>query len=116
MRKGERAARAVVSRELARHDRTAPDHGVAVESESLTDVGAVAPLLGGEGVRYDPLPERLVSQRRRLAFVYHDGRRVERLDFRASPPAARRNRRLQRPPRASSSSRSWTRPVFSRPS
>ena len=32
-------------------------------------------------MRYDPLPARLVSQRRRLAFVYHDGRSVERLDF-----------------------------------
>jgi hypothetical protein len=56
-------------------------HLLRVETESMTDVGAVAPLLGGQGVRYDPLPARLVSQRRRLAFVYHDGRRVERLDF-----------------------------------
>lgn len=56
-------------------------HLLRVETESMTDVGAVAPLLGGEGVRYDPLPARLVSQRRRLAFVYHDGRSVERLDF-----------------------------------
>jgi hypothetical protein len=56
-------------------------HLLRVETESITDVGAVAPLLGGEGVRYDPLPARLVSQRRRLAFVYHDGRSVERLDF-----------------------------------
>ena len=56
-------------------------HLLRVETESLTDVGAVSPLLGGAGVRYDPLPARLVSQRRRLAFVYHDGRRLERLDF-----------------------------------
>ena len=56
-------------------------HLLRVETESMTDVGAIAPLLGGEGVRYDPLPARLVSQRRRLAFVYHDGRTVERLDF-----------------------------------
>jgi hypothetical protein len=56
-------------------------HLLRVETESITDVGAVAPLLGGEGVRYDPLPARLVSQRRRLAFVYHDGRRVRRLEF-----------------------------------
>jgi hypothetical protein len=56
-------------------------HLLRVETESLTDVGAVAPLLGGEGVRYDPLPARLVSQRRRLAFVYHDGRSLQRLDF-----------------------------------
>jgi hypothetical protein len=56
-------------------------HLLRVEMESLTDVGAVAPLLGGAGVRYDPLPARLVSQRRRLTFVYHDGRGLARLDF-----------------------------------
>jgi hypothetical protein len=56
-------------------------HLLRVETESMTDVGALAPLLGGEGVRYDPLPARMVSQRRRLAFAYHDGQRVVRLDF-----------------------------------
>ena len=56
-------------------------HLLRVEIESLTDLGAVSPLLNGEGMRYDPLPARLVSQRRRLAFVYHDGRGVVRLDF-----------------------------------
>jgi hypothetical protein len=59
-------------------------HLLRVETEGITDVGAVAPLLGGEIVRYDPLPAPLVSQRRRLAFVYHEGRRVERLDFAAA--------------------------------
>ena len=56
-------------------------HLLRVETESLTDLGAVSPLLNGEGMRYDPLPARMVSQRRRLAFVYHDGRGVVRLDF-----------------------------------
>jgi hypothetical protein len=56
-------------------------HLLRVEIEGLTDVGAVSPLLGGAGVRYDPLPARMVSQRRRLAFVYHDGRRIVRLHF-----------------------------------
>ncbi len=56
-------------------------HLLRVETESLTDVGAVAPLLNGEGVRYDPLPARLVSQRRRLSFVYHDGSGTVRLAF-----------------------------------
>jgi hypothetical protein len=56
-------------------------HLLRVEIESLTDIGAVAPLLGGEGMRYDPLPARMVSKRRRLAFAYHDGRGVVRLDF-----------------------------------
>ena len=61
--------------------RRAAPHLLRVEIEGLTDVGAVSPLLGGAGVRYDPLPARMVSQRRRLAFVYHDGRRIVRLHF-----------------------------------
>lgn len=56
-------------------------HLLRVEIEQVTDVGAVSPLLGGSGVRYDPLPARMVSQRRKLVFVYHDGHAVERLDF-----------------------------------
>ncbi|SON56909.1 hypothetical protein HDIA_3368 [Hartmannibacter diazotrophicus] len=56
-------------------------HLLRVEIEDLTDVGSVVPLLGGQGVRYDPLPAQLASRRRQLAFVYHDGKRVERLDF-----------------------------------
>jgi hypothetical protein len=56
-------------------------HLLRVETESLTDVGALAPLLGGQGVRYDPLPAKLVAQRQRLSFVYHDGRSTTRLDF-----------------------------------
>jgi hypothetical protein len=62
-----------------------------VEMESLTDVGAVAPLLGGEGIRYDPLPAPMVSQRRRLAFVYHDGRNLDRLDFAEARRGSRTN-------------------------
>lgn len=61
-----------------------------VEIEDVTDIGGVTPLLGGAGLRYDPLPERLVSRRRRLHFVYHDGEALRRLDFaaaRALPPA-----------------------------
>jgi hypothetical protein len=57
----------------------------------VTDVGSVVPLLGGEGMRYDPLPARLVSHRRRLSFAYHDGTALVRLDFaaaRALAPAA----------------------------
>jgi hypothetical protein len=56
-------------------------HLLRVETQSLTDVGAVAPLLGGEGVRYDPLPAKLVAQRQRLSFVYHNGRSNTLLDF-----------------------------------
>jgi hypothetical protein len=52
-----------------------------VEIEDLTDVGAAVPLLAGEGFRYDPLPEKLVSRRRLLRFVYHDGAKVVRLGF-----------------------------------
>lgn len=56
-------------------------HLLRVEMESLTDIGAVSPLLGGNRVRYDPLPSRLVSRRRELAFVYHDGTAMARLSF-----------------------------------
>lgn len=56
-------------------------HLLRVEIEGLTDIGVVSPLLGGEGMRYDPLPTRMVSHRRRLAFVYHDGRELVRLHF-----------------------------------
>jgi hypothetical protein len=44
-----------------------------VETDSITDVGSVTPHVGGSSMRYDPLPARMVSQRRRLRFVYFDG-------------------------------------------
>jgi hypothetical protein len=44
-----------------------------VETDSITDVGSVTPHVGGNSMRYDPLPARMVSQRRRLRFVYFDG-------------------------------------------
>jgi hypothetical protein len=52
-----------------------------VEVEDMTDVGSAVPLLGGEGMRYDPLPEKLVSRRRFLRFAYHDGAKLVRLGF-----------------------------------
>ena len=56
-------------------------HLLRVLIENLADVGSVVPLLGGAGVRYDPLPAQLTSRRRRLTFVYHDGSTVQMLDF-----------------------------------
>jgi hypothetical protein len=44
-----------------------------VEVDSIADVGMVTPHLGGDTFRYDPLPARMVSRRRRLRFVYFDG-------------------------------------------
>jgi len=44
-----------------------------VETEAVTDVGSVTPQLGGGGLRYDPLPAKMVAQRRRLRFIYFDG-------------------------------------------
>src|SRR5450631_3713702 len=44
-----------------------------VESDAVTDVGALTPQLGGGAMRYDPLPARMVTHRRRLRFVYFDG-------------------------------------------
>ena len=52
-----------------------------VEIGEFTDIGSVVPLLGGQGMRYAPLPGRMTSRRRQLAFVYHDGRETIRLDF-----------------------------------
>lgn len=56
-------------------------HLLRVETEDVTDVGSVMPLVGGGGVRYDPLPARMTSRRRRLRFAYHDGHEVIRLAF-----------------------------------
>ncbi|QIB34497.1 hypothetical protein [Ancylobacter pratisalsi] len=47
-----------------------------VETDEVTDVGAVMPHLGGTSFRYDPLPAAMVSRRRRLRFLYFDGRAV----------------------------------------
>ena len=33
----------------------------------------ITPHLGGTSFRYDPLPARLVSRRKRLRFIYFDG-------------------------------------------
>jgi hypothetical protein len=52
-----------------------------VEVEDMTDVGSAVPLLDGAGMRYDPLPEKLVSRRRHLRFAYHDGAQLVRLGF-----------------------------------
>jgi hypothetical protein len=56
-------------------------HLLRVEIEDMTDVGSAVPLLGGAGMRYDPLPEKLVSRRRHLRFAYHDGAQLVRLTF-----------------------------------
>ncbi|WP_181703058.1 hypothetical protein [Chthonobacter albigriseus] len=56
-------------------------HLLRVQTEDVVDVGAVMPLVGGDGVRYDPLPAKMTSRRRRLSFLYHDGREVIRLGF-----------------------------------
>jgi len=50
-----------------------------VEYEEATDVGSVTPHVGGESLRYDPLPAQMVSTRKRLRFVYQAGESVTRL-------------------------------------
>jgi hypothetical protein len=52
-----------------------------VEYEEATDVGSVTPHLGGETLRYDPLPAQMVSTRKHLRFVYQDGEGVVRLSL-----------------------------------
>jgi len=44
-----------------------------VETSATTDVGTLSPQLGGGVMRYDPLPARMVTHRRKLSFVYFDG-------------------------------------------
>jgi hypothetical protein len=62
-----------------------------VETEEAVDVGVISPPLGGGPMRHDPLPAKLVSRRRRLAFIYFDGTRARPLSFAEalalSPPA-----------------------------
>jgi len=50
-----------------------------VETEAVTDVGTVTPHLGGGSLRYDPLPAAMVARRRRLRFVYYDGKGLRAL-------------------------------------
>jgi hypothetical protein len=66
-------------------------HLLRVETEDLVDVGAVMPLVGGTGVAYHPLPARLTSHRRRLAFIYHDGSEQRPLGFAAARGLADRS-------------------------
>jgi hypothetical protein len=47
----------------------------------VTDVGSLTPHLGGETFRYDTLPGMLILQRRRLRFVYFDGKGLRALSF-----------------------------------
>jgi hypothetical protein len=52
-----------------------------VETDEAVDIASITPHLGGETLRYDPLPARMVSRRRRLAFIYFDGKAARRLTF-----------------------------------
>jgi hypothetical protein len=52
-----------------------------VEVDAVTDVGSVMPHLGGETFRYDPLPAKMVTRRRRLRFIYGDGRTAHAFSF-----------------------------------
>jgi hypothetical protein len=64
---------------------TAPDGGklalLRVEVDSVADVGSITPHLGGATFRYDPLPARMVSHRKRLRLVYFDGKTTRMLDL-----------------------------------
>jgi hypothetical protein len=52
-----------------------------VEVDSVADVGSITPHLGGGSFRYDPLPARMVSRRKRLRLVYFDGQKPRTLDL-----------------------------------
>jgi hypothetical protein len=55
-----------------------------VEIEDVTDVGSLMPHVGGGGFRYDPLPAKMTSSRKRLAFAYFDGVGVRSLSLRSA--------------------------------
>jgi hypothetical protein len=59
-------------------------HLLRVEIDDVADVGSVTPIVGGGAFRYDPLPARFASRRRKLSFAYHDGTDVTQLDFAAA--------------------------------
>jgi hypothetical protein len=62
-----------------------------VEIDALTDVGTITPHFGGASFRYDPLPARMATRRRRLRFAYFDGTGVRALalgEVRALLPTA----------------------------
>ena len=52
-----------------------------VAIDAVTDVGGITPHLGGTSFRYDPLPARITSRRRRLRFVYFDGKELRPLSL-----------------------------------
>jgi hypothetical protein len=52
-----------------------------VESDAVTDLGAVTPHLGGGTFRYDPLPGRMVARRVRARIVYFDGEKSRPLSL-----------------------------------
>jgi hypothetical protein len=52
-----------------------------VEVDSVADVGSITPHLGGASFRYDPLPARMVSRRKRLRLIYFDGQKPRMLDL-----------------------------------
>jgi hypothetical protein len=52
-----------------------------VEVDSVADVGSITPHLGGASFRYDPLPARMVSRRKRLRLVYFDAQKARMLDL-----------------------------------
>jgi hypothetical protein len=52
-----------------------------VEVDNVADVGSITPHLGGATFRYDPLPARMVSRRKRLRLVYFDGQKPRMLSL-----------------------------------
>jgi hypothetical protein len=50
-----------------------------IEIDSVTDVGSITPHLGGASFRYDPLPARMASRRKRLRLIYFDGQKPRTL-------------------------------------
>ena len=52
-----------------------------VEIDTVADIGSITPHLGGGSFRYDPLPARMVSRRKRLRLIYFDGAGLKAFDL-----------------------------------
>jgi hypothetical protein len=52
-----------------------------VEIDTIADVGSITPHLGGTSFRYDPLPTRMVSRRKRMRLIYFDGQGLRGFDL-----------------------------------
>ena len=59
----------------------APTSSVPAAGRARAVATVLTPHIGGGSFRYDPLPAKLVSRRRRLRLIYHDGSGLQPLNL-----------------------------------